>query len=290
LRHEAPLNVPTGAGRTSALLALHVAVALFGFAALFGKWIALSPVAIVLGRTVIAAATLALVASMRRQPFGRPERALLLNGPLLALHWVSFFAAVQLASVAIALLGYASFPVFVLLLERGTRASRTEYATALLAALGLAMLAAHLSWSSAGTRGLAVALVSGVTFALLVVRNRRLVAERSAARIAMWQNLAAGVCLLPIVAIADPLAAWPRFADAALLLVLGIVCTGLAHTLFIASMRRVSAHSASVVASLEPVYGIALAAWLLGEKPDGLTMAGGVLIVVAALIASRRTE
>jgi drug/metabolite transporter (DMT)-like permease len=72
--------------------------------------------------------------------------------------------------------------------------------------------------------------------------------------------------------------------------VLGIVCTGLAHTLFIASMRRVSAHSASVVASLEPVYGIALAAWLLGEKPDGLTMAGGVLIVVAALIASRRTE
>jgi drug/metabolite transporter (DMT)-like permease len=44
------------------------------------------------------------------------------------------------------------------------------------------------------------------------------------------------------------------------------------------------------VASLEPVYGIALAAWLLGEKPDGRTMAGGVLIIVAALIASRRTE
>jgi len=52
----------------------------------------------------------------------------------------------------------------------------------------------------------------------------------------------------------------------------------------------VSAHSASVVASLEPVYGIALAAWLLGQMPDGRTIAGGALIVVAALIASRRTE
>jgi drug/metabolite transporter (DMT)-like permease len=282
--------VPIGAGRGPALFALHVAVGLFGFAALFGKWVALSPVAIVLGRTVVAAATLALVASVRRQRLGQPERGLLVNGPLLALHWVSFFAAVQVASVAIALLGYASFPVVVLLLERGRRASRGEYATALLAALGIAMLAAQLSWSGAGLRGLALALVSAVTFALLVVRNRRLVAERSAARIAMWQNLAAAACLLPIVAIADRPAAWPTAQDVVLLVVLGIVCTGLAHTLFIASMRRVSAHSASVVASLEPVYGIALAAWLLGQMPDGRTMAGGTLIVVAALIASRRAE
>jgi len=282
--------VPVGAGRGPALFALHVAVALFGFAALFGKWVALSPLAIVLGRTVVAAATLALVASMRRQPFGEPERGLLLNGPLLALHWVTFFAAVKIASVAIALLGYASFPVVVLLLERGRRASRREYATALLAALGLAMLAAHLSWSSDGLRGLSLALVSAVTFAILVVRNRRLVVERSAARIAMWQNLAAGACLLPIVVMFDRPAAWPRFADVALVIVLGTVCTGLAHTLFIASMRRVSAHSASVVASLEPVYGISLAAWLLGQMPDGRTIAGGALIVVAALIASRRTE
>src|SRR5690349_1504433 len=198
LRDDAALDVPIAGGRGPALFALHVAVALFGFAALFGKWVALSPVAIVLGRTVVAAATLALVSSMRRQAFGQPERGLLLNGPLLALHWVSFFAAVQVSSVAIALLGYASFPVVVLLLERGRRASFGEYATALLAALGLAMLAAHLSWSSAGLRGLALALVSAVTFAMLVVRNRRLVVERSAARIAMWQNLAAAACLLPI--------------------------------------------------------------------------------------------
>jgi drug/metabolite transporter (DMT)-like permease len=54
-------------------------------------------------------------------------------------------------------------------------------------------------------------------------------------------------------------------------------------------MRRVSAHSASVVAALGPVYGIALAAWLLDETPDLRTIAGGALIVTAAVIASRRT-
>jgi drug/metabolite transporter (DMT)-like permease len=216
-----------------------------------------------------------------------------LNGPLLALHWVSFFAAVRLSSVAIALLGYASFPVFVLLLERGTHARAlrpVEYATALLAAAGLATIVGDVAWSADATKGLALALVSGLTFALLVVRNRRLVAAGSAIRIALWQNVAAGVCLLPIVEIVDRGASWPGPVDLALLLALGVLCTGFAHTLFIVSMRRVSAHSASVVAALEPVYGIALAAWLLGEKPDARTIAGGVLIVAAATFASRRAQ
>jgi drug/metabolite transporter (DMT)-like permease len=71
-----------------------------------------------------------------------------------------------------------------------------------------------------------------------------------------------------------------------LLIVLGVACTALAHTLFIASMHRVSAHRASVVAALEPVYGIALAAWLLHEIPNGRTIVGGGLVVAAALLAS----
>ena len=88
-------------------MSLHAAVALFGFAALFGKWIALPATAIVLGRTTIAAVTLAIVMLVRREP--RPSRAaVVINGAILALHWVTFFAAVQVSSVAVGLLGYAS--------------------------------------------------------------------------------------------------------------------------------------------------------------------------------------
>jgi drug/metabolite transporter (DMT)-like permease len=75
-----------------------------------------------------------------------------------------------------------------------------------------------------------------------------------------------------------------------LLVVLGVVCTGVAHTLFIASMRVVSAHTASVVAALEPVYGVALALALLREIPGARTWLGGALIVAAALVASRRAR
>src|SRR4029078_7986376 len=100
--------------RTASLFALEVAVALFGFAALFGKWIALPATAIVLGRTIIAALTLAALLLLRREPAGRPDRRAAINGAILALHWVAFFAAVQVSSVAVGLLGYASFPLFVL--------------------------------------------------------------------------------------------------------------------------------------------------------------------------------
>jgi drug/metabolite transporter (DMT)-like permease len=75
--------------------------------------------------------------------------------------------------------------------------------------------------------------------------------------------------------------------DLSLIVVLGLACTALAHTLFIASLRRVSAHVASVVAALEPVYGIALAALLLHEIPTLRTLVGAVLIVGAALYATR---
>ena len=75
-----------------------------------------------------------------------------------------------------------------------------------------------------------------------------------------------------------------------LLIVLGLCCTALAHTLFIGGLAVVTAHTASVIAALEPVYGIVLALAFLGEVPGARTIAGGVLIVAAAVIATRRSH
>lgn len=274
--------------RRAALAALHVSVALFGFAALFGKWIALPATSIVLGRTAIAALTLTAFVLARGERTGRADATLAVNGAMLALHWVSFFAAVQVASVAVGLLGYASFPVFVLLLDGRLRRGATfrEWGTAVLAVSGLLALTPEFSWSDRATQGLALGVVSAITFAWLTLRNRELVAERSPARIALWQNVFAAACLLPIVAAGGGLTARPTAGTFAALAVLGVACTGFAHTLFIASMRRVSAPSASVVAALEPVYGIVLAAWLLREIPGSRTLVGGMLIVAAAVLAS----
>ncbi len=87
-----------------------------------------------------------------------------------------------------------------------------------------------------------------------------------------------------------PLAPWfwrPLSAgDWGLLLVLGVVCTALAHTLFIQALRGVSARLAAIASALEPVYGIALAWLLLGEAPAPRTLGGGAVILLAVLWAT----
>jgi len=276
----------------AALVALHAAVALFGLSGLFGKWLVLSPVGIVLGRTAIAAVALGILRlrSGTRTPF---DVRLVANGVVLALHWVSFFAAIQVSTVAVGLLGYASFPLFTLILERlvlARRFHRREAATALLVTAGLVLLVPEFSFANPIVQGLGWGLVSGFTFALLAVMNRRWTATRTATDIAFWQNLFAALVLLPF-ALASPWAIGTIGGrEIALLLVLGLACTAFAHTMFIRAMTEVSAHTASVVAALEPVYGIALAFAVLNEIPGPRTLAGGALIIAAAVIATRRAR
>jgi len=284
---------PTGssASRGAALATLHLAVALFGCAGLFGKWLALPAVTIVLGRALVAALTLAVLLRFKREPAAlagaRFDGRLALNGAVLALHWVAFFQAIQVASVAVGLLGFASFPLFVLLLEAAGRQHalrRGEWLTAALVAAGLVLVVPEFRWTNRTVQGLAWGVLSGFAFALLAVANRSLAARYRAGTIALWQNGCAAACLLPPALF---VAALPDARELLLLVVLGVVCTALAHTLFIGSLKALSAHTASVVAALEPVYGIVLAFALLGEAPPPRTLGGAALIVGAALWATR---
>jgi len=282
-------DADTSNSRSAALTSLHAAVALFGFAGLFGKWLALPPATIVLGRTFVAAVALGALLALRRELRGPFEWRLGLNGVVLAVHWVAFFQAIQLAGVAIGLLGFATFPAFVLLLEWSFLKRRTrpgEWLLAAIAMLGLVLIVPDFQWSNQVVQGVLWGVLSGATFALLAVCNRALASRREPLAIAFWQSACAAVCLLPVLVLV-PVIVTPR--DLELILVLGLLCTALAHTLFIRSLRVLSAHTASVVVALEPVYGIALAAVLLGEIPGMSTLAGGALIVGATLWATLRS-
>jgi len=277
-----------------ALLALHAAVLLFGFAGLFGKWLALPPVSIVFGRTLIASLALALLLRLLRDESATLRAGfdwrLVAGGAVLAVHWGAFFQAIQIANVAVGLLGYASFPLFVLLLEWAMRQRSFQAAdglTAVVVTAGLVLVVPAFSLENRVVQGLAWGLLSGFTFALLAVGNRALAARHSAGAIALWQNASAAILSFPLAATT---LAVPNAHDIALLLVLGIACTAIAHTLFVSSLRVLSAHTASVVAALEPVYGIVFAFLLLGEMPSLRILAGGVLILAGAFYATARAS
>ncbi|MNC60387.1 EamA-like transporter family protein [compost metagenome] len=68
---------------------------------------------------------------------------------------------------------------------------------------------------------------------------------------------------------------------------LGVFCTGVAHSLFVASLAVIKARTAAVVFALEPVYGIALAWLIFAEAPTLRMLIGGALIILAIVVSSR---
>lgn len=274
-------------GRWLGLGALHGAVLLFGVAGLFGKWVQAPALVIVFGRVVVAAAGLALLLRLwpgAARPLGRGDRmALWACGALLAFHWATFFHAIQVSTVAVGLVAYSTAPVFVALLEPAWFRERFSPWAALAAAVtvgGVALMVPRWEPGAAVLQAAGWGVLSGLSFAVLSLANRALVRRHAAIRVALHQDLAAAVWLAPILPwVWTPLGA----ADLALLAVLGLVCTALAHALFIQALRSLTARTASLAAALEPVYGIGLAWLLLGERPALRTVAGGCTILAAVL-------
>ena len=100
----------------------------------------------------------------------------------------------------------------------------------------------------------------------------------------LYQNITVLIFFLPL---AWPLLPSVRPVDWLWLAMLGIFCTGLAHSLFVASLRVLKARTTAVIFALEPVYGILFAWWLFSEQPTLRMLAGGLLIVSAIFVSAR---
>ncbi len=276
------------------LPAIHAAVLLFGLAGLFGRFLALPPVIIVLGRTFFAGLALGLLLVVIRSQFVWPAKGDFVKtgllGALLAIHWVGFFQAIQLSSVAVGLITFSTFPLFVTFLEPFffKHALRfKDVLTAVTVVCGLILVVPTLDSADHVTQGACWGVFAGFTFAVLSLLNRRLVVRLDPLFLAAVENVAACLCLLPFGFMlpwqADPVTfLW--------LAVLGVFCTALAHALFISGLQTVRAQLASIIAGLEPVYGTLLAFVLLSEKLALRTMAGGVVIVGAVMLATYRRK
>lgn len=288
----APLSVSAAPQLPShiGLIQIHLAALLAGFTGLFGKYLALSPALIVIGRTAFGCLALWLATRLWHIPLQLRNRrdlaGLIFAGAVLAFHWFSFFKAIQLTSVAVGVLAFSSFPLFTTLLEPlmfGEHFRAIDLLLVMLVIGGLLLVTPSFNMGDHMTQGLLWGIASGFAYAILSLLSRANVAHYPAQSIAFYQQFFACLCSLPTLLFA-PLALHPL--DLALLVALGVIFTALAQSLFISSLRHIRAHTASVVIGLEPVYSIILAAWLLGEIPPAKTLAGGVLICMAVFGAS----
>lgn len=276
----------------TALTSAHITALLFGLTGIFGALIHASASVITFGRAAFALLALAVFAHLQ-------DRALLrglnlrklsiyaLSGLMLAAHWVTFFIAIKVGGVAVATLGFASFPAFITLLDMAVFRDRPHLAEALLlllVTLGLVLVTPSFELANQGTVGLLWGLASGLSFALLAMTNRRATDGRNGVQVVFWQNATVAAIMAP-VAVFDlvDLGAvdWTHLA------ILGVLCTAVSQALFVKSLKGLNARSAGMIISLEPVYAIACAWWLFHEAPSWRMLAGAALIVLAILMSAQ---
>lgn len=276
--------------RHRALTYIHIAALLFGLTGVFGELIQASAAVITLGRALFAVISLGLFARMQRRPLLgvlTPAQLfiLVIAGGLLAVHWVTFFISVKVGGIAIATLGFASFPAFITLFEGllfREKVRLNEWLLLGLVTAGLVLVTPSFDLADQGTIGLAWGLLSGLAFALLALTNRRAASGMDPMQVACWQNIVVVLAMLPFAV--DQLPTLPGL-DWFWLALLGIFCTGLSHYLFVSSLTKLNARSAGLVIALEPVYAIGFA-WVLFQQEPTLRMLAGAALILAAIIGS----
>jgi DME family drug/metabolite transporter len=126
-----------------------------------------------------------------------------------------------------------------------------------------------------GMAGNAMALLSSVFFATMVLALRR---EHAASRAAVtWGNVVLSLALLPFVS--HDLALTTKSFLA--LLFLGVFQIGLAYALFVKGLQHVTATEASLTGMLEPVANPIWVLLFLGERPSTFAIAGGAIVLAA---------
>ena len=265
------------------LASIHVSVLLFGLSGLFAKWVELPAVIIVLGRVIFSSLFLLFLLKIKKERMrllaGKDYLRMITAGIVLAVHWTTFMQSIQTSTGAIGTLTFSTFPLFVTFLEpvlfhEKLRISSVVSAVVMLC--GVLFIVPEFQLGNAMTQGVIWGMIGSFSYAVLSLMNRMFMEKYTSGLTAFYEQATASVVLLPSLFILKPAV---NGNDILVLLLLGVVFTAVAHTMYIDGLRTVKVQTAGIISGLESVYGILAAFLFLGEKPGVKELAGGVIIL-----------
>jgi DME family drug/metabolite transporter len=258
-------------------------------------WATAPESALLVIRFVTAGIVLGVIFARRHPLAGVRDRAvwprLLLMGVIDAFALLLFFVAIRGTSVSIGMFLQFLAPVWVALIAPRVFHARTEgivYPALALALVGLAVILTP-SLLGEGIQlspwGVAAGLAAGLGYAFFQLVVKDLTKRVSAVTIVFTEAWLDALILLP-------LAFWQTVGagyhlttrDLVAGVILGVVCTALAYTMWTSGMGLIKVQHSSILGYLEPVSAPLYALLLLGQGISFWTVAGGVLIVVAGLL------
>lgn len=214
----------------------------------------------------------------------------LTSGIFMAAHWITYFYALKLSNVALGVLSLYTFPVITALLEPlflKTKFNPIYILLGLLVLFGLYILTPDLNLESSHLKGILFGVFSAVCYSIRILILKKQVANYHGTMLMLYQTIIISILLLPVLFFMDLTGFESQFPY---LILLAILTTAIGHSLMLHSLKFFSATTATIISSLQPIFGIILAFLFLSEIPTTNTFIGGSLILITVGIESIRSQ
>ena len=276
------------------ILFLHVAVMLFGFSGVLAQYVQVPAVLVAMGRVICSSLLLLAISLVKKDKLTlelKNDYALIIGtGVIMAIHWSSFFQAIQVSSVAIGTITFSTFPLFLTFMEpvvfkEKLRARSVISAVILLA--GVYITVPEFSVENQVTVGILWGMLCSFTYAIMTLGNRYFSKKYTGRIICLYEQGTAAIVLLPALWLVK--VEW-RPVDIAGVAAIGFVCTAIAYSLYVSAQKGVRAQTAGIISGMETVYGIIFAFVFLREVPTVRELIGGAVILGVALYSSLKAD
>lgn len=269
---------------------LNFAVLLISTSGVLGRYIILHPVVTIFYRCLIAVLVFYIYCKWKKIDLNIENKQdllkLIIGGILMGGHWITYFFSLQYSSVAIALLSLFTYPVITALLEPvlfNTKFNKVHIALGLLVLAGIYFLSPEFDLENDYFIAIIYGIASAVFYSLRNLLMKREVERYNGSALMFYQILVIAILLFPSVFFSEFNLVIDQWKP---LVVLAVLTTCVGHTLFLKSFKNFSISTASIMSSIQPVYGIVLGIIFLSEIPSIKTVIGGMLIISAVVIES----
>ena len=260
---------------------------LLGATGLFSKILPLSAVDITFGRAGIACIMLLGIVKLFKKSIlldcKKDYFVALFLGLLMTAHWVSYFAAMQYSSVSVGMIALFTFPVMTVLLEpffEGIRLVWQDVVSAIVVLFGIFLIVPEISLENEITQGVLIGVFSAVLYSFRNLVHRKHFSHYSGAHAMAYQTLVIFISLSFFSSDELFKASQETYIG---LIILGTFLTAVPHALIAASLKHLRAKTFSLIACMQPLYGVGLAILVLDEQPRWQTIVGGLLVISAAI-------
>ena len=267
---------------------------MLGFTAVLSKLIDWPTLVTVASRSLIAMGciTLFLIVKNKQILISKSDRLeASKSGLFLAIHWFTYFKAVEYSGIAIGLASLFTFPIITALIEPFWTKSRmviSHIISAIICLVGIIILL-HASMDSPKIlTGIGIGILSAMAYTFRNLISKPLLSRIETPQLMLHQVFISSMCFLLVIPITDISLANISFSLSNIVyaLLLGSFFTGLAHTLFIHGFQYFSASFVSILAAAQPFYGTLLGILIVQEQPAVSTWIGGGFILLAIIYAT----